>query len=106
MCRLNHKVNQLWHAVVFLLALCSFSAGQTAVGWEKENFPDPQLNPTACGRYNVNSSYVCDPDGILTTSEGNHKYYIIYIVLFRHKRVNLIFGMPMSKMSNWTGVCE
>ncbi len=37
--------------------------------WKAKDFPDPQRNLNSCGR-NGKQSYVCDPDGILTSREG------------------------------------
>ncbi len=42
---------------------------QYSTGWAVENYPNPLIDVNKCGR-NGKQSYVCDPDGILTTKEG------------------------------------
>ncbi|XP_070580254.1 uncharacterized protein [Ptychodera flava] len=40
-------------------------------GWLADNYPNPQLWPQKCGRPNadVNTTWVCDPDGLISTAE-------------------------------------
>ena len=39
------------------------------VAWDKTLFPNPQKDPVACGR--MSSSYVCDPQGLISKVQGN-----------------------------------
>ncbi|XP_019616728.1 PREDICTED: uncharacterized protein LOC109464231, partial [Branchiostoma belcheri] len=39
--------------------------------WAPEDYPDPIRLPELCGRVNWTASFVCDPDGILTSSEAD-----------------------------------
>lgn len=41
------------------------------INWNKEDFPNPLLKPFYCNR--ARPSYVCDPDDLLSKSEGKKK---------------------------------
>ncbi|CAH1253835.1 Hypp1254 [Branchiostoma lanceolatum] len=52
---------------ILLMLMVWLSVGR-AQGWTPEAYPNPQTQPALCGRPNTyrNSSWICDPDGILT----------------------------------------
>ncbi|KAI8480997.1 hypothetical protein Bbelb_390590 [Branchiostoma belcheri] len=56
--------------ILLMLMVClSVSRAQIkGAGWTPEAYPNPQTQPALCGRANTfrNSSWICDPDGILT----------------------------------------
>ncbi|XP_035667249.1 uncharacterized protein LOC118409943 isoform X2 [Branchiostoma floridae] len=55
--------------ILLMLMVClSVSRAQKGAGWTPEAYPNPQTQPALCGRPNTyrNSSWICDPDGILT----------------------------------------
>ena len=37
-------------------------------GWKLSEYPNPRINPSACGR--MNASFLCDPDQVLSREEG------------------------------------
>ena len=61
--------------LLVLLGVLSFVAVSAAEknvrGWQKEDYPDPINSPQACARAGVSTSWICDPDSILTTKSRN-----------------------------------
>ncbi|GIL52991.1 hypothetical protein Vafri_8709 [Volvox africanus] len=53
-----------------LLVLLAFLTSASAGNWSPENYPNPMVDVKSCGRRGV-SSWVCDPDGILTYESAN-----------------------------------
>ena len=59
-----------------LLLLCSGSGhavlwGGSTKRYTPSTYPNPLSDPQACGRKGVNSSRICDPDGILPLKTAN-----------------------------------
>ncbi|XP_078573329.1 uncharacterized protein LOC144860116 [Branchiostoma floridae x Branchiostoma japonicum] len=60
-----------WLLFLFLTGFLFVSNAQDETGWDPADYPDPIRAPELCGRHNWSASFVCDPDGILTTDEAN-----------------------------------
>ena len=60
------KENVIFLLTVYLMHLDFLHAVQ----WEVKTYPNPQTDLRDCGRQGK-QSFVCDPDGILSYSEGN-----------------------------------
>ncbi|XP_035688719.1 uncharacterized protein LOC118424282 [Branchiostoma floridae] len=60
-----------WLLFLFLTGFSFVSNAQDDTGWDPAGYPDPIRAPELCGRHNWSASFVCDPDGILTTDEAN-----------------------------------
>ncbi len=45
--------------------------------WTMDKFPNPQKEPIKCGR-SRQSSFLCDPDRILTSREGKLQCYDVW----------------------------
>lgn len=56
-------------AAALLLAACSVAA--TSEGWTPSTFPNPNKDAKGCGRGDVASSWVCDPDGVIPVESAN-----------------------------------
>ena len=39
--------------------------------WSLSEYPNPMLDPAACGRDPEEPGYLCDPNGIITKYQGN-----------------------------------
>ena len=39
--------------------------------WIPSTFPNPQIEPSRCGRGHTSRSWVCDPDGLLSRQSGD-----------------------------------
>jgi Modulator of levamisole receptor-1 len=55
---------QIVASLSLLFAICH------AAPWTAEQYPNPSINVTQCGRNGVRS-WVCDPDGVVSYAEAN-----------------------------------
>lgn len=53
-------------ALFFLVASCSCEAPKA---WTASEFPNPTQDVKSCGREGASMSWICDPDGVMTTYE-------------------------------------
>lgn len=61
-----------------LLMLWAAGLGQCVlIEWTAKDFPNPQDDPAACGRYPNKPSYVCDPNGIISTKDADFLDHIL-----------------------------
>lgn len=62
-----------------LLLLCGiFALAQCAmIEWTAKDYPNPQEDPAACGRYADKPSFVCDPNGIISTKSADFLDHIL-----------------------------
>jgi hypothetical protein len=60
---------------ICLLALHALAAGEVASAydrhWTPGTYPNPMVDPDACGRPGVQRSFICDPDNLLTARGAN-----------------------------------
>ncbi|XP_035688720.1 uncharacterized protein LOC118424283 [Branchiostoma floridae] len=84
MANTSHSSNSprtMWLLLLFLVG-CSFvSNAQEDPGWTPGKYPNPSRQPRLCGRVNRTSSFVCDPDGILTRTEADHLDLLLFTTL-------------------------
>ena len=65
--------------------------GSMASGWRLEDYPNPVLDPIRCG-YQAKTSFLCDPDGVLSPEEGRHlNQPSPYIFCFQSNKLQQIF---------------
>ena len=60
-------LNVVW-AVLAICSLIDQAIGGQLISFTKEDFPDPTMNYTKCGR--DSASWVCDPGRYLTAAQG------------------------------------
>lgn len=59
-------------AAFFDTALASSSSSPSSSHpWSPKDFPDPTRDPHACGRPSGRASWICDPDGIISSSKSS-----------------------------------
>ena len=79
---------------VFLILIHLDLRHAFAVQWEVKNFPNPQTDLQDCGRRGK-QSFVCDPDGVLSYSEGNCMSSGTCFI----KKYDKWYGWPRSRLS-------
>uniref|UniRef100_A0A0G4HG78 RING-type domain-containing protein n=1 Tax=Chromera velia CCMP2878 TaxID=1169474 RepID=A0A0G4HG78_9ALVE len=57
------------------IVLCNGLGGHSY--WKAADFPDPMLDPEKCGRDQI--SFVCDPDGVMSSEEERDKLQLILL---------------------------
>lgn len=58
-----------WFLILFCQALGYCLAQQATLSeWNADNYPNPQVDPVSCGRYE--KSLLCDPNSLLKAKEG------------------------------------
>ena len=73
---INTSLKMLTSTFLGLCIFADFASGNTTESlapsirekWKLADYPNPQLDPEACGR--GHRSWVCDPSGMLTPKEG------------------------------------
>ena len=58
--------------------------------WTWKTFPNPQLQPGLCARGSARS-WVCDPNGVLTITEG--KYRIYSVLYWQYSESSQLIGI-------------
>ena len=57
--------------ILLILSVVGLCYGQgRLVEWTYEDFPNPRVDPAACGRYRNKTSNVCDPNGVISVESG------------------------------------
>ncbi|XP_071948792.1 uncharacterized protein [Antedon mediterranea] len=57
-------------AETLILFFCQVQMSASIKGWHQEQYPNIFTDPYQCGRpYGVNDTWICDPDGILTSNQ-------------------------------------
>lgn len=54
-----------------LCGLVLIQATVSSSQWSPISYPNPQTQPSRCGRSHVQRSWVCDPDGLLSKHSGD-----------------------------------
>lgn len=54
-----------------LCGLVLLQASVSSSQWSPGSYPNPQTQPSRCGRSHVQRSWVCDPDGLLSKHSGD-----------------------------------
>ena len=57
--------------VQILCCLLAIAVSVTRSQWSPATFPNPQIEPSRCGRGHTSRSWVCDPDGLLSRQSGD-----------------------------------
>ena len=71
---------RITRVVAVLLTYISVVVAYNKTVWEIDNYPNPVTSPAECG--STESSYLCDPDGFLSTRIGNYNFFFIHILKF------------------------
>ncbi|KAI8517153.1 hypothetical protein Bbelb_057340 [Branchiostoma belcheri] len=69
--------------VVFLAVLVAVNG----TAWEKENYPNPQLQPELCSPIVKKPSWLCNPDHVLNEQSGREALMCFPTVLLRHRHM-------------------
>ena len=57
--------------VQILCCLLTIAVSVARSQWSPATFPNPQIEPSRCGRGHTSRSWVCDPDGLLSRQSGD-----------------------------------
>ncbi|XP_078586237.1 uncharacterized protein LOC144868136, partial [Branchiostoma floridae x Branchiostoma japonicum] len=77
----SNSPRTMWLLLLFLVGYSFVSNAQEDTGWTPGKYPDPFRQPRLCGRVNRTSSFVCDPDGILTRTEADDLDLLLFTTL-------------------------